>query len=85
MIFDDSLTALDNITAKKVLDNILDNYKDKTKIFISQQIRNIKDLDKIIVLDKGNVVGFDTHINLLSDCNVYKEIYDSQKKIGDDV
>ncbi|QZX49448.1 ABC transporter ATP-binding protein [Mycoplasma sp. E35C] len=85
MIFDDSLTALDNITAKKVLTNILDNYQERTKIFISQQIRIIKDLDKIIVLDKGNVVGFDTHKNLLNNCQIYREIYESQKKIGDDV
>ncbi len=85
MIFDDSLSALDNIIAKKVLDNILSNYENKTKIFVSQQIRTIKDLDKIIVLDQGKVVGYDNHQNLLNSCEVYKQIYDSQKRIGDDV
>ncbi|WP_080584793.1 ABC transporter ATP-binding protein [Mycoplasmoides gallisepticum] len=85
MIFDDSLSALDNITAKKVLDKILANYQNRTKIFVSQQIRTIKDLDKIIVLDQGNVVGYDTHKNLLTSCEVYKQIYDSQKRIGDEV
>lgn len=85
MIFDDSLSALDNITAKKVLDKILANYQNRTKIFVSQQTRTIKDLDKIIVLDQGNVVGYDTHKNLLTSCEVYKQIYDSQKRIGDEV
>ncbi|YAF50070.1 ABC transporter ATP-binding protein [Mycoplasmoides gallisepticum] len=85
IIFDDSLSALDNITAKKVLDKILANYQNRTKIFVSQQIRTMKDLDKIIVLDQDNVVCYDTHKNLLTSCELYKQIYDSQKRIGDEV
>ncbi|MDE6276252.1 MAG: ABC transporter ATP-binding protein/permease [Clostridia bacterium] len=81
VILDDSMSALDfatDLALRKALNQDLP--KDTTKIIISQRATSIKNADKIIVLDKGNVVGIDTHDNLLKTCEVYREICDSQQK-----
>ncbi len=81
VILDDSMSALDfatDLALRKALNENLP--KDTTKIIISQRATSIKYADKIIVLDKGDVVGIDTHDNLLQSCKIYKEIYDSQQK-----
>lgn len=78
LILDDSSSALDNLTErhlKEVLNNI-----DCTKIFVSQKVSTIRELDKIIVLDKGRITGIGKHDFLLESCDVYKEIYSSQNK-----
>ncbi len=82
VILDDSMSALDfatDLALRKALNENLP--KDTTKIIISQRATSIKYADKIIVLDKGDVVGIDTHDNLLQSCKIYKEIYDSQQKV----
>lgn len=76
IIFDDSFSALDNKTDKKIRENLKNLFS--TKIVISQKISTIKDFDKILVLNEGLVVGFGTHTELLENCKIYKEIYDSQ-------
>ncbi len=81
VILDDSMSALDfatDLALRKALNENLP--KDTTKIIISQRATSIKYADKIIVPDKGDVVGIDTHDNLLQSCKIYKEIYDSQQK-----
>lgn len=82
-ILDDSLSALDNLTKDKVVKNIKSNFKDKTFIIVSQQVKTIKDADKIIVLDKGQIVDIGTHNQLIKKCDLYNKIYDSQKTIGE--
>ena len=77
VIFDDSTSALDTITERKVQENIR-NYNDATTIIVAQRISSVEELDKIIVLDKGQVVGFDNHWNLLKDNDVYRSIAASQ-------
>lgn len=60
---------------------------DVTKVIVAQRVSTIRHADKIIVLDKGEVVGMGTHEQLLADCNVYKEIALSQlsaKELGGD-
>lgn len=54
--------------------------KDTTKIIISQRATSLKNADKIIVLDKGEVAGIGSHRDLLEKCEVYREIYESQQK-----
>ena len=81
VILDDSMSALDfatDLALRKALNENLP--KDTTKIIISQRATSIKNSDKIIVLDKGDVVGIDTHDNLLKTCDIYREICDSQQK-----
>ena len=81
LILDDSTSALDLLTDKKIRTH-LSEMKDVTKIIISQRVATISDADQIIVLDKGFVVGKGTHEELLKTCDVYKEIYESQIKKG---
>ncbi len=77
-IFDDSFSALDYKTDKK-LRAALKKYTGKvTKFIVAQRIGTIKDADKIIVLDNGIMVGMGTHDELLKNCPVYKEIALSQ-------
>ena len=77
VIFDDSTSALDTITEKKVQANIK-AYNDATTIIVAQRISSVEDLDRIIVLDKGQVVGYDNHWNLLANNDIYRSIAASQ-------
>ncbi len=77
-IFDDSFSALDYKTDKK-LRAALKKHTDKaTKFIVAQRIGTIKDADKIIVLEKGEMVGIGTHQELLQKCPVYQQIALSQ-------
>ena len=79
-IFDDSFSALDYETDKK-LRNELNKLIEKTKstvFIVAQRISTIKNADKIIVLDEGKIVGMGKHDELLSNCDVYKQIAYSQ-------
>ena len=78
LIFDDSTSALDNITEKKLLTNIKKHLKDVTLVMVAQRVKSIQDMDNIIVLDGGKVIGYGTHKQLLKSCKTYKQIYDSQ-------
>lgn len=65
IIFDDAFSALDNNTSKQLLDNIKDLTRDKTCIIISNKISDVKNSDKIIVLDSGNIIEDGTHEELI--------------------
>lgn len=78
MIFDDSFSALDYKTDKKVRQNLKDYLGETTNLIVAQRIGTIMDADKIIVLDKGKAVGEGTHAELLKTCDVYREIALSQ-------
>ena len=80
IILDDSLSALDYETDKKLRKSLVENLKDTTKIIISQRISSIISADKILVLDDGRCVGLGTHEELLDRCDTYREIYKSQVK-----
>lgn len=75
-IFDDSFSALDYKTDKKVRENLKE--VGATKLIIAQRIGTISDADKIIVLDSGKAVGCGKHKELLKTCDVYREIALSQ-------
>ncbi len=77
-LFDDTLSALDAKTEKKVLSAIHTNLKGKTVIMVAQKVRTIQDADHIIVLDKGRIVGQGRHEDLLKECGLYHEIYETQ-------
>ena len=80
LILDDSASALDFATDANLRHAINTEIKDSTIILVSQRANTIKNADKIILLDHGNIVGVGKHNDLLKTCNVYKEIYDSQTK-----
>ncbi|MCC0662255.1 ABC transporter ATP-binding protein [Clostridioides sp. ZZV14-6154] len=77
-IFDDSFSALDFKTDKKLRRALKDEIKDSTAIIIAQRISTIMDANQIIVLDEGKIVGIGKHRDLLRKCDVYKQIADSQ-------
>jgi ATP-binding cassette subfamily B protein len=80
IILDDSMSALDfatDLALRKAINSDLP--KTTTKIIISQRATSLKNADKIIVLDKGEVAGIGNHEYLLQNCDVYKEICDSQQ------
>lgn len=83
LILDDSMSALDLLTDKKLRDELEKIKKDKILIIVSQRISTIKDLDKIIVVDNGKIVGQGRHEELLKTSEVYKEINDSQMRRGE--
>ena len=78
MIFDDSFSALDYKTDKKVRENLKEHLSGVTNLIVAQRIGTIMDADKIIVLDRGKAVGEGTHEQLLHSCPVYREIALSQ-------
>ena len=77
-IFDDSFSALDFKTDRKLRTALAKHTGGTTKFIVAQRIGTIKDADKIIVLDSGDMVGIGTHEELLKTCPVYKEIALSQ-------
>ena len=77
-IFDDSFSALDYKTDRRLRAALKKHTGSVTKFIVAQRIGTIKDADQIIVLDNGNMVGKGTHEELLKKCPVYKEIALSQ-------
>lgn len=80
LILDDSASALDYATDARLRQAIRGMKGDPTVFIVSQRANSIMHADQIIVLEDGEVAGIGTHESLLSDCGVYREIYDSQFK-----
>ena len=78
LIFDDSFSALDFKTDRAVRDAFAEEAKDSTKLIVAQRIGTIMNADRIVVLDEGKVVGQGTHKELLENCEVYRQIAESQ-------
>ncbi|MEH7013007.1 ABC transporter ATP-binding protein [Neobacillus niacini] len=77
-IFDDSFSALDYKTDRVLRSKLKNETKDATTLIVGQRIGTIKDADRIVVLDDGEVVGIGTHDELMQNCSVYQEIAYSQ-------
>lgn len=77
-VFDDSFSALDFKTDKALRQALSKETTDATVVIVAQRISTIIDADRIIVVEKGEVVGMGTHDELVKTCDVYKEIVDSQ-------
>jgi ATP-binding cassette subfamily B protein len=77
-IFDDTFSALDYVTDAKVRSALAESMAGTTQIVVAQRIGTIKNMDRIVVLEDGVVVGIGTHKELLKSCKVYKEIALSQ-------
>lgn len=79
LILDDSTSAVDTATEKKIRESFANDLRDTTKIIIAQRITSVMEADKIIVIDDGKIVGEGTHPELLLENSHYQEIYYSQK------
>ena len=82
LILDDSTSAVDTRTDALIRAGFRSYIPDTTKIIIAQRVSSVMDADMIIVLDNGAVVDTGTHEELLSRCEIYREVYESQTKGG---
>ena len=78
LILDDSTSAVDTKTDAKIRRAFREYIPETTKIIIAQRVASVKDSDLIMVMDHGRVVAFGNHTELLSNCEIYKEIYEEQ-------
>ena len=79
LILDDATSALDLLTDKKIRDYV-SSIKDMTKVIVSQRVATVQNADHILVLEGGKVVGQGKHEDLLKNCPIYQEIYQTQIK-----
>ena len=79
LILDDSTSAVDTKTDKLIRETVK-GFKDMTKVIVSQRVATIQNADFILVLEGGKVVGQGKHKDLMKDCPIYKETYETQIK-----
>ena len=84
LILDDSTSAVDTKTDALIRKAFREKIPNTTKIIIAQRVSSIEDADQIIVLNEGKIDGIGTSKELLETNQVYKEVYESQMKGGDD-
>ncbi|MBD5584482.1 MAG: ABC transporter ATP-binding protein [Clostridia bacterium] len=84
IIFDDSTSAVDTKTDAHIRDALRKYAPETTKIIIAQRIASVQDADKIIVMDEGKIVGIGKHNELLKSNDIYREVYESQMKGGEE-
>lgn len=79
LILDDSVSAVDIDTEKKILRNLKETRKGKTTILIAHRISTIQDLDRILFMEDGRVTAFGTHTELMNSCAAYRNMVALQK------
>ena len=84
LILDDSTSAVDTKTDALIRRAFREEIPDTTKIIIAQRVSSIEDADQIIVLDEGQIVGVGTSKELLRTNEIYREVYESQMKGGEE-
>lgn len=84
IIFDDSTSAVDTKTDATIRENLRKYAPQTTKIIIAQRVASVQDADKIIVLDESRISGIGTHEELLACNEIYREVYESQVKGGEE-
>ncbi|HPU68030.1 MAG TPA: ABC transporter ATP-binding protein [Clostridiales bacterium] len=80
MILDDSTSAVDTATEKKIREGLKKSFGKTTVFIIAQRISSVEEADKIIVMDDGKINAMGTHEELLNSCEIYKDIYEIQKR-----
>ena len=80
LILDDSTSAVDTKTDASIQKSFAEFIPDTTKIIIAQRVSSVQHADRIIVMDDGKIAACGKHDELLKTCNIYREVYESQKK-----
>ena len=80
LILDDSTSAVDSKTDASIQKSFAEFIPDTTKIIIAQRVSSVQHADLIVVMDEGKIVATGRHEELLKTCDIYKEVYESQKK-----
>ena len=80
LLFDDSFSAVDYITDKRIRNSLMKHYDDKMIIIVTQRVGTIHDCDKIIVIDEGKIESTGLYEELEEKSKVFKEFIDSQKR-----
>ena len=78
VLLDDCLSAVDTETEEQILNNLLDFTKDKTTIIVSHRVSSVKNADKIIILEDGEIIEQGSHNQLVNQDGYYKELYYKQ-------
>lgn len=84
LILDDSTSAVDTKTDAMIRKAFREEIPDTTKLIIAQRISSVQDADRIIVLEEGKVNAIGSHEELLASNAIYREVYESQMKGGEE-
>jgi len=80
LILDDSTSAVDTATDAVIRKGLKSALPGTTKLIIAQRVTSVMDADMIVVLDDGKIVGLGNHEELMTSCDIYREVYESQQE-----